>query len=215
MPRTILSDRDSKFISTFWTELMRILDVQLLMGIAYHSTADGQTEVLNRILEDYLRHFVSPSGKDWDQHLCLAEYSYNRFVSTSTGVSPFLLAHGYAPLLPEVPLPPDDTPVTIASLTTHLQQVQQRYQTSVDRHRRHVEFRVGDMLYLRLRFARHHFVQGHASTEKLAPRYYGPYCILDRLSPVTYRLQLSDSTQACDIFHVSLLRAAILYLLST
>ncbi|KAJ7554606.1 hypothetical protein O6H91_05G000800 [Diphasiastrum complanatum] len=199
MPRTILSDRDSKFTSTFWTELMRILDVQLLMGTAYHSTADGQTEVLNRILEDYLRHFVSPSGTDWDQHLCLAEYSYNSSVSTSTGVSPFLLAHGYAPLLPGVPLPPNDTPVTIASFlsgaceliaraTTHSQHVQQHYQTSVDRHRRHVEFQVGDMVYLRLRFARHHFVQGHASTEKLAPCYYGPYCILDRLNPVTYRL---------------------------
>ncbi|KAJ7566997.1 hypothetical protein O6H91_02G127600 [Diphasiastrum complanatum] len=83
------------------------------MGIAYHSTADGQTEVLNRILEYYLQHFVSPSGKDWDQHLRLAEYSYNSSVSTSTRVSPFLLAHGYPPLLPRVPLPPDDTPVTI------------------------------------------------------------------------------------------------------
>ncbi|KAJ7522070.1 hypothetical protein O6H91_19G082100 [Diphasiastrum complanatum] len=137
---------------------MRILDVQLFMGSAYHSTSDGQSEVLNRILEDYLRHFVTPSEKDWDQHLCLAEYSYNSSVSTSIGVSPFLLSHGYAPLLPGIPLPPEDTP---------------------------------------------------ASTEKLAPRYYGPYRILEVLSPVTYRLQLPASTNACDVLHVNLLCAAI------
>ncbi|KAJ7513475.1 hypothetical protein O6H91_23G001400 [Diphasiastrum complanatum] len=186
------------------------------MGSAYHSTSDGQSEVLNRILEDYLCHFVTPSGKDWDPHVCLAEYSYNSFVSTNTGVSPFLLSHGYAPLLPGIPLPPEDTLVTLASFlssahelitraSSHLQHVQQRYQTSVDRHRHHLEFQLGDMVYLRLRFARHHFIQGHASTEKLA----WPYRILEVLSPVTYCLQLPASTRACDVFHVSLLCAAI------
>ncbi|KAJ7546335.1 hypothetical protein O6H91_08G035900 [Diphasiastrum complanatum] len=191
--RTILSDRDSKFTSIFWIELMRILNVQLFIKSAYHSTSDGQSEVLNKILEDYLRHFVTPSEKDWDQHLCLAKYSYNSSVSTSTGVLPFLLSHGLAFLsllrihlshlhlfyqLLESLLP---GPVLIYSMFSSVIRPQLIVITRAS-------FQLGDIVYLCLWFAHYHFVRGHASTEKLAPRYYGPYQILEVLSPVTYRL---------------------------
>ena len=58
-----VSDRDAKFTSNFWKELHQTcLASELSMSTAYHPQTDGQTERMNRVLEDMLRHFInSPS----------------------------------------------------------------------------------------------------------------------------------------------------------
>lgn len=53
MPKTIISDRDKAFTSLFWQELFSKLEIELHMSSAYHSQTDGQTERLNRCIENY------------------------------------------------------------------------------------------------------------------------------------------------------------------
>ena len=76
------------------------------MSSAYHPQSDGQTERMNRVLEDMLRHYCDPSQTDWDEHLSLAEFAVNNAIQASTRFTPFMLNSGQHPR----------TPTTIAEL---------------------------------------------------------------------------------------------------
>ena len=58
-PKTIVSDRDHIFTGNFWTKLFSCLGTQLVHSSSYHPQYDGQTEIVNKFLEGYLRCFVS------------------------------------------------------------------------------------------------------------------------------------------------------------
>jgi transposase InsO family protein len=60
MPSSIVSDRDPRFTSHFWKAFVKLLGTELAMSTAYHPQTDGQTERMNRTMEDMLRGFVGP-----------------------------------------------------------------------------------------------------------------------------------------------------------
>ena len=63
IPRSIVSDRNAAFMSKLWTELFVLSGTLLKRSIAYHPQTDGQSEVLNRILQQYLKYFVAEQPK--------------------------------------------------------------------------------------------------------------------------------------------------------
>ena len=58
MPSEIISDRDCKFVSEFWTTLFKICGTEIKLSTAYHPKIDGQTKQTNRTLKDMLRMYV-------------------------------------------------------------------------------------------------------------------------------------------------------------
>jgi transposase InsO family protein len=100
LPRVIVSDRDPKFTSHFWQALFKTLGTQIAMSTAFHPQTDGQTERMNRTLEQMLRNYVSYEQDDWDHYLTYAEFAYNNAVQSSTGLFPFWLLHGQDPETP-------------------------------------------------------------------------------------------------------------------
>ena len=60
-PDTITSDRDPVFVSHFWKEFMSLQGIQIQLSTAYHPQTDGQSEVVNKCLETYLRCMCSDS----------------------------------------------------------------------------------------------------------------------------------------------------------
>nr|KYP65719.1 Transposon Ty3-G Gag-Pol polyprotein [Cajanus cajan] len=118
-PRTIVSNRDKVFLSSFWRELFRLHGTKLCFSSAYHPKIDGQTEVVNRVLTAYLRCFAGDFPRHWYLFLHLAEFWYNTTLQSALGMTPFQALYGRAP-----PAFPDfvSPPTTVVSVASLLQQ---------------------------------------------------------------------------------------------
>ena len=109
LPKSIVSDRDTKFTGAFWRILQKMIETDLLMSTMAHLQTDEQSERSNRTLLQILRHFVNSYGSDWAQHLSIMEFAINSSISTSTTKAPFELAYEYLPrLFPPIVFDPDN-----------------------------------------------------------------------------------------------------------
>jgi len=76
-PRTIVSDRDIKFLSHFWKTLWSRLESELHFSTSSHPQTDGQTEVVNSSLGTMLRAILKGNHKSWNEYLPHIEFAYN------------------------------------------------------------------------------------------------------------------------------------------
>ena len=216
MPKSLVSDRDPLFISHFWKELFKLSGTKLRMSSAYHPQSDGQTEVMNRIVEQYLRAFVHHQPSTWGRFLTWAEWSYNTSVHSATGMSPYEITFGKKPpcflqyiegtskieAVDEWLIQRDRM---IGSLVKKLTKAQQRMKEVADRRRREVQYAEGDQVLVRLRPHKQTSASG-TTHSKLAKRFYGPFQITKRIGSVAYQLQLPPDSRIHPLFHCSLLK---------
>jgi hypothetical protein len=206
-------DRGSQFTSKFWEKLLESMDTKLNFSLAYHSQSDGQTERTNQILEDMLRACTLKYGKSWIKSLPYAEFLYNNNYQTSIKMAPFeaLYERQCRTLLfwsqtresqvfrSEVL---KDAERQVQMIRENLKIAQSRQKSYVDKKRRYLSFEVGDFVYLKvspMRGTRRFKVKG-----KLAPRYVGPFQILDHKGEVAYQLELPPQlSDVHDMFYVS------------
>ncbi|CAM8987449.1 unnamed protein product [Rhodiola kirilowii] len=154
---SIVSDRDPMFMSMFWKELFKLQGTRLSHSSAYHPQTDGQTEVLNRVLEDYLRCYVNENQTNWPELLPWAELHYNTAQHTATGFTPFEVVYGQAPLALKDYVPGQSALASVDQLLTqrshlitelkaNLARARHRMVQQANKHRRDIEFQVGDWL---------------------------------------------------------------------
>jgi hypothetical protein len=104
--KSIVSDRDSKFVSKFWQSLHNAMGTKLDMSVVFHPQIDGQSERTMQTLKDMLRTCVGSWKGNWEDHLALAEFSYNKSYHASIKVAPYESLYGRKCIFPlcwEVP----------------------------------------------------------------------------------------------------------------
>jgi hypothetical protein len=96
----VVSDRDPKLVANFMKDLFKCLGMKHHPSTSFHPQTDGQTERINRVIQEMLRNYVSPIHDDWDEYLDLAEFAYNNSYHESIKTTPFWLTYGYDPRSP-------------------------------------------------------------------------------------------------------------------
>jgi hypothetical protein len=200
VPRSIVSDRDVKFLSYFWKVLWGKLGTKLLFSTTCHPQTDGQTEVVNRTLTQFLRTVVHKNLKTWEDCLPFIEFAYNRAMHSTTSYSPFEIVYGFNPLTPLdlMPLPIDGRSSLdrqkkaelVKSLHERVRlqiaQKNERVASQANKGRRRVIFEPGDWVWVHMRKER---FPAHRKT-KLHPRGDGPFQILEKINDNAYKVDL-------------------------
>jgi hypothetical protein len=96
----IISDRDSRYLSTFLSSLWSMLDTKLTKSTTFHPQIDGQKEVINRMIVHIFLMYNSKNPRTWDESLPYVQHSYNRALHSSTDNIPFQVGLGFQPLCP-------------------------------------------------------------------------------------------------------------------
>ncbi|GKE03001.1 putative reverse transcriptase domain-containing protein [Tanacetum coccineum] len=219
VPISIIFDRDSRFISRFWQSMQEALGTWLDMSTAYHPQTDGQSERTIQTLEDMLRACVLDFEGSWDVHLPLVEFLYNNSYHSSVRCAPFEALYGRKcrssimwAKVGEGQLTGHDL---VQETTEKISQIKDRLKAACDRHksyadnrRKPLEFSVGD--YALLKVSPWKGVVRFGKKEKLAPRFVGPFEVIEKVGPVAYRLDLPEELDGVhDTFHVTNLKKCL------
>ena len=212
VPSSIVSDRDTRFLSHFGKSLWKLLGTKLDMSSAYHPQTDGQTEVVNRSLGNLLRCLVGDNIKSWDSKLSQAEFAHNHALNRSLGFCPFKVVYG---IVPRCPL----DLATVPDLTRHhgeafefvdnLQELHQtaqqnvtqaasKYKLAADSKRREVLFAPGDQVWVYLTKERLPLREYN----KLKSKKIGPVEVVECINPNVYRVKLPSDLRTSDVFNV-------------
>ncbi|MDD2978257.1 reverse transcriptase domain-containing protein, partial [Aquabacterium sp.] len=162
MPKSMVSDRDTRMTARFWRELSRVLGSEVTLSTAYHAPTDGQSEREIQTVITALRSYVNAQGNDWDEYLPALELALNSKQQASTGAAPFTLVYGTEARLPIDCALDDVRPASLPAVAqraermkaaldhsrTQAERAQAKQKRLADRHRRLLLLKEGDQVLL-------------------------------------------------------------------
>ena len=232
-PSDILTDRDKRFTGFFWTSCCEIWKINPNRSTAFHPQSDGQTERVNRAVEQILRAHTTEFNTSWDRTLSAVEFAINNSVHASLLHTPFFLNFGRHPHNPVIAeLHKDDQPALTPHMATALAKDKQkcvaagqfaeaqkealqfaraqiikardRYKSYADKQRLDSTYNVGDSVLLSTEN-----LNKHSQSRKLYPKFLGPFKIIKKVNDVAYKLELPEHMKIHKVFHVNLLKPYI------
>ena len=192
----IISDRDKTLTAEIFKNLMKIMNIQQLMGTSYEHRYNGAVEVLNKTIEVMLRHVMRDNlDVDFVSVLPLAQYCYNTSKHSTIKMSPYYALYGCEPRDAGSYVEwfatgaQSENPVDTSALVTQLAMILKRAKETMfaaqitmeeyqNRNLRDISFEIGYKVWLSTKnLAKVHFQRGD---KKLKQRHTGPYEVLDK-----------------------------------
>ena len=193
IPRQLLSDRGSAFLSKLMMEIYKLLGVKKVNTTAYHPQCDSLVERFNRSLIDMLSKTVQTHGQDWDEKLPFVLFAYRASIQQSILESPFYLMYGRDPQLPTdaILVPePDRKYVEVQDFRSemvmgisqawklareNIEQAQKYQKSQHDKHAKDPNFKLGDRVFV------HMPAEKRGKAYKFARTFHGPYRVVELL----------------------------------
>ncbi|RHW30551.1 hypothetical protein D1B31_23670 [Neobacillus notoginsengisoli] len=208
LPRTIISDRGPQFAAEVMRALCKRLGITPKLSTAHHPQTDGQTERMNRDLEQYLRLFCAEKEGEWADWLAIAQFSYNTKRQASTKKTPFEVTRSYAPRMgfeqhvSKAPAADDfaeEMAKTLKETRDNLIDAQKRMKIQADKHRSKApEYVIRDRVWLstsNLRLP--------CASCKLTERWISPYEITRLVGTNALTLKLPKSMRIHPTVNIS------------
>ena len=205
IPRKIISDRDPRFTLQFFKELCDQLDIKQNISSAYHPQTDGQSERTNQTLETILRIYCNHQQDNWADWLKIAQYVINCCPSSTTKKPPYELWMGFIPRthqptrIGNVPAL-EERKSRLLQACNDAQEAISKAQSLWQKSPHFLRYHVDQQVWLEGT----HLCTTHP-TNKLRAKRFGPFKILEVLSPVTYRLELPASWKIHNAFYAAVL----------
>lgn len=213
-PRTLLPDQGKNFLSSLVKEVCNIYSIKKLNTTAYHPQTDGLVEGINSTLCQTLSMFTSRHQKDWDVFIPSFFLAFRISPNEATGDSPFYILHGRQAILPMVVslLAPTDPTSSIAEhrrrivkqievaqrlAKDNIMLAQQKMKAYYDKHSREPDFIEGQKVWVYTPKTYKNL------SRKLLHNFHGPLRIVQKLSPVHYRLRACSNKPVTSIVHAN------------
>lgn len=214
LPDSLVSYRDPKFTSRFCKHLMHCCGIQLKMSTSRHPQTDGSTEIMNRMIGNYLRCYCAFHQTNWDTLLTSAEFAYNSAKIESLGMSPFEADLGWKPRAPlDIISSRDDEHLpTVTEFRKHLEATfrsatfahrlaQARQSAYNSKKYSPPSYTVGDDVYL----SRKLFTDSSSAarpSQKLSVRKIGPFKVTEIINQNAVRIDLPPNITIHPVIHV-------------
>jgi len=206
-PMELHSDQGRNFESAVFAEVCRLFGVTKTRTTPGYPQSDGMVERFNRTLLNALASFADQHQRDWDVYIPFILFAYRSAVHESTGTSPFLMMLGRevrGPVELLVPRPAQEEPQEVTEygvrLRGILEEVHEKARGCLDvagntmkrRYDRGADsdgFQVGDAVWLYNPRCKKN------TSPKLIRPWEGPYRVMDRITDVVYRIQLTPRSK--------------------
>ena len=212
LPKQIISNRDTQWRNLFWKEVCKSMGSRWALTTTYHPQANGQTEILNQMIEVAIHTFINHNRNNWSSLLLYLTFTYNNTPHTATKFQPAYLLYRFHPCAPfnlltkesSIGRPneydfhaPDaqqfaeDISAIRLAAKNALRLAQLRFEDSYNKNHIFVPYEPGDKVLINIHSL--WLPESKGSGAKFTWRYNGPFKVTECVSPVAYRIQLPHS----------------------